>query len=197
MIDSFYIHVEPSKGRPSGVEIVGLAQTLDDPLYVFEGDDCNLTSHISPGFDLSKKIRSDIKNYNNVKIERVTPAIKAIYLDPTGTKFMFKGKLLVEDGDSSSLRERSFQEIRESGDNNNVVRKATHSAAMADDGLVDDLGVLKQKFKKLDLFRGDHQKGINEIEVYCVKNYPCIEQLTTSSSTFWRARCSSGTTDWT
>ena len=180
-MESFYIHVEPSKSRPNGIEVVGIANGLDDPLFLFEADDCNITSHVHPGFDLSKKIR-DFKNYSNIKIEPLTPAIKKIYLDQTGTQFMFRGKLLNEDGDSSSLRERSFQEINgssSSGSNSlRAVRKASNSVAAQDDGLVDDLSSLKLKFQKLNLFNGDHQKFINEIEVHCIKSYPTIEQLT-------------------
>lgn len=178
-MESFYIHVEPSKSRPNGIEVVGIAKGLDDPLFLFEADDCNITSHAHQGFDLSKKIR-DFKNYSNIKIEPITPAIKKIYLDPTGTQFMFKDKLLIEDGDSSSLRERSFQDMNASSSSNSLraIRKASNSVAAQDDGLVDDLSSLKLKFKKLNLFNGDHQKFINEIEVHCIKNYPTIEQLT-------------------
>lgn len=145
MIDSFYIHVEPSKGLTSGVETVGLARTLDDPLYLFDTEDCDLRSHIFPGFDLSKKLRSDIKNYSNIKIEPVTATVKSIYLDPTGSKFMFKGKLLQEDGDSSSLRERSFQE---NGDKSKLVRKASQSVAASDEGLLDDLTCAEAKVQE-------------------------------------------------
>lgn len=97
---------------------------------------------------------------------------------------MFKGELLLKDGETSikdlinlstssskSLNDSKSSKKSKSNTNFTNINKRTHE-------MMDfDIGKLKSTFGTLSCFNGNHRMFVDEIESYCLKNYPNIDVL--------------------